>query len=151
VVAGKQHPVGDKVPFSEDFPHSRQQEPSEEQLFAEHRVEEGEHDDHREPAPRSVEEILATVAVQEHAEIPRLGSPWSRHELLEGEEHQERQQPPPDPSTHAAGPWIAGCPQPQGVTYTRPTECPQLEPGEDHDEHELQDEPHGEEEQQRLR
>jgi hypothetical protein len=46
---------------SKDAPHSREQKPAEEQLLAEHRIEDGEHDDHREPAPLPPEEFLATV------------------------------------------------------------------------------------------
>src|SRR6266508_1060436 len=133
VVDREQHPVGDKVAPSKDAPHSRQQKPTEEQLLAEHGVEDDEHDLYREPAPCPLEEFLATVAAQELAEVPRHGSRDSWQDLLEAEEHQERQHPPPDPSTHAPGSRIAGWPQPQGVAHARPSEAPQLVPGEDQD------------------
>jgi hypothetical protein len=61
-------------------------------------------------------------------------------------EHQ-----PPDPSTHAVGLQILGRPQPEGVARARPSDGTQFAPGEDQDQHELADEPRGEEDQQRLR
>jgi hypothetical protein len=74
VVDREERPVGDPVAPSENAPHSRQQKTPEEELLAEHRVEDDEHDDHREPAPRSAEEVLATVGVKEIGEIPHRGS-----------------------------------------------------------------------------
>jgi hypothetical protein len=122
-----------------------------EQLLAEHRVEDREHDDHREPAPLPPEEFLATVGVEELAKIPRHGSRESRYRLLEREEHEEGQHPQPHPSTHAARPRIAGRPQPQGIAYTRPAKCPQLAPDEDQDEQELPDEPCSQQKEESLR
>jgi hypothetical protein len=52
---------------------------------------------------------------------------------------------------HAAHPRIAGRPQPQGLAYARPAECPQLAPREDQDEHELPDEPRRKQKEQSLR
>jgi hypothetical protein len=75
VVEREQHPIGDKVAPSKDAPHARQQKPPPEQLLAEHRVEDGEHDDHREPAPLSPEEVLATVGAQELGEVPSTRIP----------------------------------------------------------------------------
>jgi len=87
---------------------------------------------------------------QEPAEVPLQGSRDSRQGLLETEDNYEGEHPPPNPSANAATPRIARCPQPQGVAYTRPAECPELAPREDQDEHELPDQPQGQENQQRL-
>jgi hypothetical protein len=61
VVDGEQHAVGDPVAARKVPPASAAAAtPPEEKLLADH-VENGEHDDHGEPAPRSAEEILTAV------------------------------------------------------------------------------------------
>src|SRR5215207_9614812 len=108
MVDREQHPVGYKVAPSKDALHPRQQKPPEEQLLAEHGVEDGEHDDHREPAPRSAEELLAT-GIQEQAEVSVGGSGHVEAEQRpEDEEEDEGNHPQPDPAPHAAAPRIAG-------------------------------------------
>ena len=126
-----------RSPLPKDAPHPRQQESPEEQLLAQHRVEDGQHDDHRVPAPRAAEEVLATIVAHEVAEVPHRGARDARQSLLEGEDEDEQEQPPPHPPAHAAALRIAGRPQPQSIAHARPFQATQLPPGEYQDENEL--------------
>src|SRR3712207_1597423 len=108
MVEGEQHPVCYEIAPSKDAPHPRQQKPPEKQVLAEERDEDQLHDDHREPAPGSAEELLAT-GIQEQGEVMVSGSSdVEAEELPEGEEDDEGDHPQPDPPTHAPAPRIAG-------------------------------------------
>src|SRR5215211_1374775 len=64
MVEAEQYPVGDEIAPPKEAPHARQQKPPEQQVLAQHAVEDRLHDDHCEPHPVSLEELLAT-GVQE--------------------------------------------------------------------------------------
>ena len=151
MVEGEQNPVCYEISPPEDASHPRQQKPPKEQVLAEDRDEDQLHDDHREPAPRSAEELLATGGVYEYGEIPVSGSGGvEAEELPDAEEYDEGDHPQPHPSTHTPAPRIAGREQPEGIAHARPAKGPQLAPGEDQGQYELPDEPSGEAQQQGL-
>ena len=151
MVHSEQEAVGDPITLPEDGLHAGEQQPAEEQFLTEHGVEDDEHHDHGEPAPGSAEEGLATVGAEEVAEIPHRGT---RDEppgpqLPDGDEDGEGERPPPHLAAHASGLRILGWSQPEGVANARPLESTELPPDEDHDQHELPDEPRREADQQR--
>jgi hypothetical protein len=150
MVEGEQNPVGHEVAPPKDAPHSRQQKSSKEQVLPEERDEDQLHDDHREPAPVSAEELLAT-GFQKQGEVMVCGtSDVVAEELPDAEEKNEGDHPQPHPSTHAPAPRIAGREQPEGVAHPRPAKGALLAPGEDQGQNELPDEPRCEAKQQGL-
>lgn len=151
VVDREQDPVGQPVGPPEDATHPGQEQAAEQQLLAEHRVEEGHDDDHGEPPPVAGQELVTRGRPEELPQVAaRRGGHVGKHLLEPDDEHSGHQHPPHTPTdptrTRAARP-----PQPQRVRDRAPPEGARLAPDQHEHESALPDEADGEAGHQGLR
>ncbi len=150
VVEREQDCVGDPVAAAEGVLHPRQEQPAEEKLLAEHRVEEKEREDDAEPGPVPVHEVLTRVRADPRCEIAILRDGERRDESADRKQRSQRDHDQPQA---ASDPAVAGAPgrtEPEYVANHRPAEGALLVPDEADDEDELPDQAGRQEQEQRL-
>src|SRR4051794_8156194 len=143
VIDGEEHAVGEPVAAAEHAVHPGQEEPAEEQLLAQHRVEDEHHGEDRQPGPGSGQERVAHVRSEEVAEVAGHGIRRPGYELLGRQGDDQRQDDEPEPASTAPSARSARCAQPQRLLEHRPAQRALLTPDQEHHQHELPDQPYG--------
>ena len=126
VVQREHHAVRHPVTATERALHPRQQEPAEEELLTDDRVEHGHHDDHREPAPAAVQHRAARVRAHEQAQVAARRRREAGQQLLGAGQQRERHDHPPHPAAAPPGLRTDRCAQPQRLAQDRPAQRPLL-------------------------